>query len=239
MCYQHWRSGGEGVQGDNVGAALSEDDSFNLAAVYGMLILDSIIYMAIAWWVWPQYGNELMTVVVLGILMQCFPGSTVFLSHFISSSLHLTGWVGRSIRCDHLVVDQALRYVCSLYMYQYYYIIVIQMNVHVSILLYYCITDEWTAQNSIQIQTETAHEQEPTDLKCGISVKGLTKIYKVIASNRGFMVWRGETLANLANHLQFAKLKPSKWVVTLRLIYAFTKRVICQAFSPPNFPTMR
>ena len=47
----------------------------------------------------------------------------------------------------------------------------------------------------------TAHEQEPTDLKCGISVKGLTKIYKVIASNQGFMVWRGEILANLANHL--------------------------------------
>ena len=42
---------GEGVQGDNVGRALSEDDSFNLAAVYGMLILDSIIYMSIAWWV--------------------------------------------------------------------------------------------------------------------------------------------------------------------------------------------
>ena len=40
---------GEGVQGDNVGAALSEDDSFNLAAVYGMLILDSFIYMTIAW----------------------------------------------------------------------------------------------------------------------------------------------------------------------------------------------
>ena len=26
---------------------------------------------------------------------------------------------------------------------------------------------------------KTAHETEPTDLECGISVKGLTKIYKV------------------------------------------------------------
>ena len=40
---------GEGVQWSNVGRAVSEDDSFNLAAVYGMLILDSIIYMLIAW----------------------------------------------------------------------------------------------------------------------------------------------------------------------------------------------
>ena len=28
-------------------------------------------------------------------------------------------------------------------------------------------------------------------------------------------VWRGESLANLANRLQFAKLKPSKLVVTI------------------------
>ena len=45
---------GEGVQGSNVGRALSEDDSFNLAAVYGMLILDSIIYMLIAWYVYSH-----------------------------------------------------------------------------------------------------------------------------------------------------------------------------------------
>ena len=40
---------GEGLQWDNAGSPLSADDSFNLAAVYGMLILDSFIYMAIAW----------------------------------------------------------------------------------------------------------------------------------------------------------------------------------------------
>ena len=28
-------------------------------------------------------------------------------------------------------------------------------------------------------------------------------------------VWQGESLANLANHLRFAKLKPSKLVVTI------------------------
>ena len=31
----------------------------------------------------------------------------------------------------------------------------------------------------------SAHEGEPTDLGCGISVKGLTKIYKVICIRHG------------------------------------------------------
>ena len=51
---------GEGVQGSNVGRALSQDDSFNLAAVYGMLILDSIIYMLIAWSVYMMMSNNLL-----------------------------------------------------------------------------------------------------------------------------------------------------------------------------------
>ena len=35
---------------------------------------------------------------------------------------------------------------------------------------------------------------------------------KIVYSGK---VWHAESLANLANHLQFAKLKPSKLVVTI------------------------
>ena len=36
---------------------------------------------------------------------------------------------------------------------------------------------------------QTAHEQEPTDLECGISVKGLTKIYKVsVQHSEGYII---------------------------------------------------
>ena len=41
-------------------------------------------------------------------------------------------------------------------------------------------------------------------------------------------VWRGESLANLANRLRFAKLKPSKLVVTIDNPLA--DLLICQTF---------
>ena len=40
---------GEGAKWSNVGNALSADDDFSLLAVYGMFILDFILYMNIAW----------------------------------------------------------------------------------------------------------------------------------------------------------------------------------------------
>ena len=39
----------EGVTFSNAGEPVSLDDSFNMGIVFGMLILDSIIYMLIAW----------------------------------------------------------------------------------------------------------------------------------------------------------------------------------------------
>ena len=42
----------EGVTWSNAAEPVSADDDFNLAIVFTMLIIDSIIYMLIAWWVW-------------------------------------------------------------------------------------------------------------------------------------------------------------------------------------------
>ena len=42
-------------------------------------------------------------------------------------------------------------------------------------------------------------------------------------------VWWVESLANLVNHIQFAKLKPSKLVVTINNLLA--NLFICQTFS--------
>ena len=39
----------EGITFSNAGEPVSLDDSFNMGIVFGMLILDSIIYMLIAW----------------------------------------------------------------------------------------------------------------------------------------------------------------------------------------------
>ena len=39
----------EGATLSNVGQPVSLDDSFNMGIVFGMLILDSVIYMLIAW----------------------------------------------------------------------------------------------------------------------------------------------------------------------------------------------
>ena len=39
----------EGAILSNVGQPVSLDDSFNMGIVFGMLILDSVIYMLIAW----------------------------------------------------------------------------------------------------------------------------------------------------------------------------------------------
>lgn len=39
----------EGVTFNNAGEPVSLDDSFNMGIVFAMLILDSIIYMLIAW----------------------------------------------------------------------------------------------------------------------------------------------------------------------------------------------
>ena len=42
----------EGVTWANAADNVSADDNFNLAIVFMMLIIDSILYMAIAWLVW-------------------------------------------------------------------------------------------------------------------------------------------------------------------------------------------
>ena len=39
----------EGLQWSNVANPLTVDDTFNIAWVIGMLIIDSIVYMLIAW----------------------------------------------------------------------------------------------------------------------------------------------------------------------------------------------
>lgn len=91
---------GEGVQWNNAGSALSQDDPFNLGAVYGMLILDSIIYMTIAWSVNLSLRLTVNVTVnmVLGTLMQYSQASTGSLNRFISLSHHPTGWVGQLVR---------------------------------------------------------------------------------------------------------------------------------------------
>lgn len=42
----------EGLTWGNVASPISIDDNFNMAWVFGMLIIDSILYMIVAWWVW-------------------------------------------------------------------------------------------------------------------------------------------------------------------------------------------
>ena len=39
----------EGLQWNNVASPLSADDDFNMAWVFGMLLIDSVVYMIIAW----------------------------------------------------------------------------------------------------------------------------------------------------------------------------------------------
>jgi len=41
-------------------------------------------------------------------------------------------------------------------------------------------------------------------------------------------VWRGESLVNLENHLRFAKLKPSKFLLTITTYWL--SQIICQTF---------
>ena len=45
-------------------------------------------------------------------------------------------------------------------------------------------------------------------------------------------VWQEESFVNLVNHQQFAKLKPSKLVVTIDNLFA--DLFICQTFSPKS-----
>jgi hypothetical protein len=39
----------EGLQWNNVATPLSADDDFNMAWVFGMLLVDSFIYMLLSW----------------------------------------------------------------------------------------------------------------------------------------------------------------------------------------------
>ena len=41
----------EGLQWDNFVTPLSADDNFNMAWVFGMLLIDAVVYMALAWFV--------------------------------------------------------------------------------------------------------------------------------------------------------------------------------------------
>ena len=40
----------EGLRWGNAASPLSAEDNFNMVWVYGMLLLDSILYMVVAWW---------------------------------------------------------------------------------------------------------------------------------------------------------------------------------------------
>lgn len=39
----------EGLKWNNAASAISVDDNFNMTWIYGMLLLDSVLYMVIAW----------------------------------------------------------------------------------------------------------------------------------------------------------------------------------------------
>ena len=157
---------GEGVQWNNAGSALSQDESFNLGTVYGMLILDSIIYMTIAWSVNlslrltvdnSQYGFRYIDAVFPG--KYGIPKPFYF---FVTPSY----WLGRPIG-----QIKSMRFGSSLEVWslakRYCYIIA------VSFMQMSDLTEEHASSY------KTAHETEPKDLECGVSVKGLTKIYKV------------------------------------------------------------
>ena len=62
-------------------------------------------------------------------------------------------------------------------------------------------------------------------------IKVIEFYYKVSIPYSG-KVWRGESLANLANCRQFAKLKPSKLIPTIDNLLA--DLFIRQTFFPPN-----
>lgn len=83
-----------GLQFSNLFQPLSADDSFNMGWVLVMLLLDSIVYMVIAWYVttvatlntFPE--NELV-----GTLMESSQAHMAYLSHSISHFFPPTGLV--------------------------------------------------------------------------------------------------------------------------------------------------
>ena len=49
-----------GLQFGNLFQPLSADDPFNMAWVLGMLLVDTIVYMLLAWWVCSTYHGSVI-----------------------------------------------------------------------------------------------------------------------------------------------------------------------------------
>lgn len=47
--FSEFEARGNGVQWDNISEAVSVDDSFTFATVIGMLVLDTFMYLVLAW----------------------------------------------------------------------------------------------------------------------------------------------------------------------------------------------